>query len=106
MRSGCEQATVCFVAIAVVLAAASHGYAQDTEPAELRAGVLPERFAIDGRLDEPVWGMAEFTEAFAQADPMEGAAPSARTLVRVLAGPKALLESNQLLVKLQYAWRL
>jgi hypothetical protein len=80
MRSGCEQATVFVVAIAVVLAAASHGFAQDTERPRLRAGVLPERFAIDGLLDEPAWGMAELTEAFAQADPMQGAAPSARTL--------------------------
>ena len=68
---------------------AVHG--QEPEPPRLRAGVLPERFAIDGLLDEPAWATAEATQAFTQSDPMEGAPPSARTVVRVLAGPKALL---------------
>jgi hypothetical protein len=77
--------------VLAAIAAANPGYAQEPAPPRLRAGVLPEQFSVDGVVDEPAWGAAEATEAFAQADPVEGAPPSARTVVRVLAGPRALL---------------
>ncbi|HVH27766.1 MAG TPA: DUF5916 domain-containing protein [Vicinamibacterales bacterium] len=65
--------------------------AQEAGTPSLRAAVLPDRFTIDGLLDEAAWALAEPTGPFTQTDPMEGAPPSARTVVRVLAGPKALL---------------
>jgi hypothetical protein len=52
---------------------------------------LGERHAIDGRLDETAWATTEIIDSFIQADPDEGAPASARTTVRVLAGPKALV---------------
>ena len=47
--------------------------------------------AIDGALDEAAWGQAPATDAFLQADPDEGAPPSMRTTVKVLAGADALV---------------
>lgn len=79
------------VAVATVWVIPALSFAQDSAPPALRVGVLPESFEIDGVLNEPPWEMTEATDAFAQADPMEGAPPSGRTVVRVLAGPSALL---------------
>jgi hypothetical protein len=61
------------------------------QPPRLRVGVLPEGVAIDGRLNEADWAAADAADAFAQAEPSEGGPPSGRTLVRVLAGPEALV---------------
>jgi hypothetical protein len=65
--------------------------AQTVPAPELRAGALAAVHDIDGRLDEPAWASAATIDAFAQADPREGAPASARTTVRVLAGAKALV---------------
>jgi hypothetical protein len=42
-----------------------------------------ERIHLDGRLDEEVWARIEPITAFVQRDPVEGAAPSERTEVRI-----------------------
>ncbi len=60
-------------------------------PPEVEAGVLPDEFAVDGVLDEAAWQTVPANDRFTQSDPIEGAAPSARTSVRVLAGAKALV---------------
>ena len=60
-------------------------------PPSLRAGALTPDVLIDGRLDEPAWRSTEATEAFTQTDPLEGAPPTARTQVRVLADAHALV---------------
>lgn len=65
--------------------------AQDQPPPTLRAGVLSADPTIDGLLNEPSWDAAESADAFAQTEPAEGAQPTGRTVVRVLAGPKALV---------------
>ena len=82
---------VLLAAATVVWCLPGRGWAQDGRPPTLRVGGLPERFSIDGVLNEPAWNTAERADAFVQSDPMEGAAPSGRTVVRVLAGPKALV---------------
>src|SRR5207248_5625176 len=43
-----------------------------------------------GVLDEPAWGRADSLLAFRQLDPAEGAAPTQRTVVRVLAADGGL----------------
>ncbi len=76
-------------ALAVALTCALHalaGFAQDGPPPALRVGELSDGFQIDGLLDEPAWNAADSIDRFTQADPMEGAPASARTVVRVLAG--------------------
>ena len=65
--------------------------AHEAAPPSIQAGVLADGYAIDGRLDEPAWAGTQAIDAFTQIDPLEGVAPSARTVVRVLAGPKALV---------------
>ena len=69
----------------------SAGAAQEPAPPTLRAGALAGGVRIDGVLDEREWSLADASNAFTQTDPREGAAPSARTLVRVLAGADAII---------------
>ena len=61
------------------------------ETPSLRTGTLTSSIAIDGRLNESAWDSAPSTDAFTQSDPNEGASPTARTLVRVLADTRALV---------------
>ena len=78
------------VALAWALTAVA-AWAQAPSPPSIRVAALPPGHHVDGRLDEPAWGTAEAVDAFAQTDPVEGAAPSARTIVRVLASPTAIV---------------
>jgi hypothetical protein len=65
--------------------------AQDQTAPTLRVGELHESVHVDGVLDESDWLDAEAADAFTQTDPVEGGAPTGRTVVRVLAGAKALV---------------
>ena len=78
-------------AIVALLAASSVGAAAQETPPALRAGSLSPTIAIDGRLTEPEWESAEAVDDFRQTDPVEGAPPSARTRVQVLADSHALV---------------
>jgi hypothetical protein len=78
------------LAAAVVLHSAP-GAAQENGPPVIRAGRLADGVRIDGVLDEPEWSAAESIDRFTQTDPAEGTPASARTVVRVLAGAKAIL---------------
>ena len=80
---------VLLIAAACALATVTAG-AQETPPS-LRSGRLTSTIAIDGRLNESAWDSAPSTDALTQADPSEGAPPTARTLVRVLADARALV---------------
>src|SRR5262245_9189562 len=76
--------------IAVTISASSaSALAQSNQP-RLRAGTISEPIRIDGTLSERAWTTAEAADRFAQADPSEGAQPTLRTTVRVLADAKAL----------------
>jgi hypothetical protein len=77
--------------LAAFLVAAPAPSAQEPAAPALRAGALPESFKIDGALTEPAWAAAATAEGFLQTDPVEGAPATGRTVVRVLAGPKALV---------------
>src|SRR5262245_29594381 len=78
-------------ALAAFIAAASEiASAQETTPS-LRAGSLSGHIVIDGRLTEPAWAAADLVEDFRQTDPVEGAPPSARTRVQVLADAKSIV---------------
>ena len=46
--------------------------------------------ALDGRLDEPDWFLADSITDFRQKEPTEGGLPSERTVVRLLATPEGL----------------
>ena len=65
--------------------------AQETSVPTLRAGKGVGVVAIDGRLSEPEWDPADSADAFAQTAPGDGAPPTFRTVVRVLAGRNAIV---------------
>ena len=62
-----------------------------TAPPSLRAGALTTHVTIDGRLTEPAWLSAETIDDFRQTEPIEGATPTARTRVQVLADSQSLI---------------
>jgi hypothetical protein len=77
---------------AMVLASARPGaVGQDPAAPAVAAAPLGAGHSVDGRLDEPEWASAAVIDGFTQVDPRDGAPASARTVVRVLAGPKALV---------------
>ena len=78
-------------AFLVLLCSAVTAVAQPDDRPTLRAGALTNGIRIDGVLDEPAWHTAESSDAFLQTDPVEGAAPSVRTAVRVMAGADAIV---------------
>jgi uncharacterized protein DUF5916 len=65
--------------------------AQESAPPTLRAAPLSTEITIDGLLDESEWAGADAIDTFTQTDPREGETPTGRTVVRVLAGPKAIV---------------
>ena len=65
--------------------------AQDTPRPTLQAGALTGSIRIDGVLDEPDWSAAPLATDLATVEPRQGEAPTGRTLLRVLAGPRALV---------------
>jgi hypothetical protein len=78
------------VAFFVVWLIPSLCFAQDAPVPSVRAGTLPPGLVVDGALNEAAWDAAPTVDAFTQIDPIDGAPPTARTSVRVLAGPKAI----------------
>jgi hypothetical protein len=81
---------VTIVATAAIWSSAVRCSAQEGGLPALRVGTLPENLVIDGVLSEPAWAVAASIDAFTQTDPVEGAPPTGRTVVKVLVGPKAL----------------
>jgi hypothetical protein len=80
-------------AIAVLLAlAAGPQSVQTPEPSapEVRAVRVTAPVVVDGVLDEEVWATAPAVTAFTQRDPVEGAAPSEKTEVRLAYDDEAL----------------
>jgi hypothetical protein len=52
---------------------------------------LPANIRIDGVLDEPAWAVSPAIDDLVMVEPRAGERPTGRTIVRVLAGPKALV---------------
>ena len=57
----------------------------------VEAGVLDGTIRLDGRLGEPAWQQAPLIDNLTMSEPTPGAAPAGRTVVRVLAGRKAIV---------------
>jgi hypothetical protein len=64
--------------------------AEDGARPRLAVGSLPPGLRVDGVLDEPAWAAAPSIEDLVMVEPRAGERPTARTIVKVLAGPKAL----------------
>jgi hypothetical protein len=65
--------------------------APGANPPALRAGRLAGPIRLDGVLDEPAWAAADSIADLTQTEPVQGARPTGRTVVRVLAGDDVLL---------------
>ncbi|MEJ7809580.1 MAG: DUF5916 domain-containing protein [Gemmatimonadaceae bacterium] len=77
--------------LALALVAPS-GWSQQTPVRpSLHAGQLAGGVHLDGVLDEPAWRAADSIPSLTQIEPREGTAPSATTVVRVLAGAEAII---------------
>jgi Domain of unknown function (DUF5916) len=64
---------------------------QSDERPRLEAGVLGSAHRVDGMLDEPEWASAPAGADLVMVEPRQGDRPNGRTVVKVLAGPKALV---------------
>lgn len=95
-------------ASALLAALATRGMGQEPAPAatpiprpasadlpSLRAGRLAAPIRLDGILDEPAWAAADSIANLVQIVPAQGAAPSGRTVVRVLASADVLVVGIQ-----------
>ncbi len=76
--------------LAASLVLAGRGGAQEQRP-ELRVSSVRLDVRIDGRLDEAAWAEADSIANLTQIEPVQGAAPSGRTVVRVLAASDAIV---------------
>jgi hypothetical protein len=57
----------------------------------LRVGVLPPDLRLDGNLNEPAWASADAIDGLTMTEPKEGARPTGRTRVQVLASSRTLV---------------
>jgi uncharacterized protein DUF5916 len=65
--------------------------ADDAVRPRVRAGVLDGILRVDGVLDEPAWAAATEAAALVMVEPRPGGVPTGPTVVKVLAGPHALV---------------
>lgn len=70
-----------------------HAESQSAPPAppHLRTVQPATAVRLDGRLDEPVWQTADSITNLTQVEPVEGARPTGRTVVRVLTSADAIV---------------
>lgn len=80
------------LALALVIPSSlrAQGAAPAARPA-LRIGETPAGIRIDGRLTEVAWSTADSIADLTQVEPRQGAAPSARTVIRVLTTGDAIV---------------
>ena len=76
---------------AAACTAAEPSSAQEPARPTLPVGALSGTLRIDGLLDEPEWAAAPSALELTMVEPSQGAAPTGRTIVKVLASSKALV---------------
>jgi hypothetical protein len=86
-RAGRTALAIAGKVFCVLSCAATPSFAQTPAVARptLRVGTITSPVRIDGRLDEASWTTADSIATLTQIEPVEGAVPSGRTVVRVLA---------------------
>jgi hypothetical protein len=89
-----SRALLALALIALPMAASAQG--PPPPPRELRTARVNSSIVVDGLLTEPAWTVAEACSNFTQRDPVEGARPSQRTVVRVLFDRDALFVGARL----------
>ena len=81
------------LAVGLLPASAGRGAAQSDGSARpaIRLGEAESKIRIDGRLSEPAWSTADSIGGLTQIEPVEGAGPSMRTVVRVITTGDAIV---------------
>jgi hypothetical protein len=79
------------VAFSLSLLTAGALFGQTSEPPSLEMGRVTGSLRIDGVLDEPDWQTAPEIRDLVMVEPVEGAPPTGKTVVRVLAGPSSIV---------------
>ena len=69
----------------------THAVNRQPERARLQVGDATSRVRVDGRLDEAAWLVADSSADLIQVEPVQGGAPTGRTVIRVLASRDALI---------------
>lgn len=91
MTAGRFLAAALLIASSLARAASAQDAGEAATP-RLRMGVLHGgAIRVDGKLDEPEWAGADSIAGLTQVEPNQGAAPSARTVVRVLTTGDAII---------------
>jgi hypothetical protein len=68
----------------VVIIAQTHGYISSESAPVANAARVDVAPALDGHLDEPLWGAAHVISGFLQHEPLEGQPPTERTEIRIV----------------------
>ncbi|MEO7962494.1 MAG: DUF5916 domain-containing protein [Gemmatimonadaceae bacterium] len=85
-------AFVAFCALPLAAASAQgNNPSRSNDRATLRVSTTRGAIHLDGRLDEEAWALADSISTLTQTEPNEGIAPSARTVIRVLADGTGLI---------------
>jgi hypothetical protein len=90
-RARVRKSTAALATVVMCAFCVARGSAQTDAPPRVRATVFTEHLTIDGVLNEPAWAVAESVDQFLQADPVEGAPATLRTVVRALARTDAIV---------------
>ena len=82
----------CLVVLAALaVAGAPPAPAEEAPRPAVQSGRLTGALRLDGHLDEPDWAAAPAIEDLTMVEPRQGAVPTGRTIVKVLAGPQGLV---------------
>ena len=85
-----KRAIRAFALVGALATAGPPALADDPRP-ELRVGALPPILELDGRLDDPAWASAPASSELVMVEPRQGERATARTVIKVLAGPRGLV---------------
>lgn len=69
----------------------SFAFSQDVETPQIAAGQINGTIIMDGILDEEDWKNAPVEENLRTTEPVQGAIPSGKTIVRIIANSKAVI---------------
>ncbi len=75
----------------LITVVSTHPAAWAEERPTLRPGALGPSSRVDGLLDEPEWAQAPAGTDLVMVEPRQGGRPNGRGILKVLAGPKALV---------------
>ncbi len=80
-----------FSVLLATFGAAPRASGEEVARPRLTVGALSGELRLDGALDEPAWAAAPAIENLTMVEPRQGEAPTAKTVVKILADSRALV---------------